>query len=1061
MRHPAIPSGLRMCGGMGQFKTHTKATRPRGVKALLGSMLAGVMIAASTMTAVAATDTLPQGNVESFIATAADGTITTSGWAFDRDASGPINIHMYVDGVSKAFLANLSRPDVKRAYSLSYDTVGFVATMPANPGSHSVSVYAINNTGTGPNVLLQTKTVYVTVAPNVTCSTKLSFLNTGRNQSTGGTLSSGTEPVWEVANWQQATSGNPITIPPGAAATYGDPSKIPESKWEPAVVGNLAAWAWASSPYNNANWIGKSSPIDGSYAFYRMHFTIDQDVALSNLKIPISGASDDSMQGVYVNGVSVPFTLHYFDNIGPIATLTGPWRVGANEIVISVWNINPPSGLLISSPNDLVTCQVKNPAISLTMRDSNTVPTNTFRPGETTTLSGTVTNTGNVDLSDISMSSGLTAAKYADGETFNFTCPATTLAVGASMDCTARFTPDATGYANDGYVIMYPTASGTGAALGGKTQRVGSATNYTLYRRFILTYDANNPAATVVGGPTFASCGSVYGCNGKWGTLATVTSSTEKVFSGWYTARTGGTRITYASVASGDLTVYAHWLDPSMTVVTKADATTPANTYAQGVASTFTTTITNTGNGTLSFTPTPSDDNGGATPTITGCQTKTLAPGKSTTCTTTYVPVADDMTLDALTVTISISGVTISTEDAGVIRAVSGSASATITPRYTMTFNPVMPGAKVATNSITVKRGEQWGGLPAWTAPGGTAPTAAFDGWYTAASGGTRITYDTIAISDLTVYAHYHSTAVTVTFHPNAQTGTVTGTMSAYKFYPGCTAYTLPKNTFVKTTGAAALVDEANGEQGELYSTFMGWSRDPDARTAGIADGANACELSAGGNVDLYAVWDDAPQFVHDPFPNRFFTLAQAQAGDITQTALLSTVSATDRETNPLETKTGEQATASGDVGITLYDYDDSDYTTLTDSAQITLTYKVKDAAGHVAYLRITVTVSNTEPLPVNQQTHYRAISPTTANAIAALGGLADTSPWRTDTAHTDALTQALYPDAPTCYTVNAQGLRAHVLGDSSDGSGNFGNSTDPNALQQAFQLLQQTPCKP
>ena len=1057
MRHPAIPSGLRMCGGMGQFKTHTKATRPRGVKALLGSILAGVMIAASTMTAVAATDTLPQGNVESFIATAADGTITTSGWAFDRDASGPINIHMYVDGVSKAFLANLSRPDVKRAYSLSYDTVGFVATMPANPGSHSVSVYAINNTGTGPNVLLQTKTVYVTVAPNVTCSTKLSFLNTGRNQSTGGTLSSGTEPVWEVANYQQATSGNPITIPPGAAATYGDPSKIPESKWEPAVVGNLAAWAWASSPYNNANWIGKSSPIDGSYAFYRMHFTIDQDVALSSLKIPISGASDDSMQGVYVNGVSVPFTLHYFDSIGPIATLTGPWKVGANEIVISVWNINPPSGLLISSPNDLVTCQVKNPDISVSMRNTDTTPANTFVPGIANTLTATVTNSGNVDLTNVKVQT-LTGAKYADGEGIDYVCPATTLSVGASMDCTAVFTPNATAYSLDTWIDVGPVASGTGPILGGKTKTVSKGVSFVIYRRMTLTYNANEPTATVTGGPTVVSC-SLVGCP-PWGTLATA-SAPNKVFSGWYTARTGGTRITYASVARGDLTVYAHWLDPSMTVVTKADATTPANTYAQGVASSFTTTITNTGNGTLSFTPTPSDDNGGATPTITGCQTKTLAPGKSTTCTTTYVPVADDMTLDALTVTISISGVTISTEDAGVIRAVSGSASATISPRYTMTFNPVMPGAKVAANSITVKRGEQWGGLPAWTAPGGTAPTAAFDGWYTAASGGTRITSDTLATSDLAAYAHYHSTAVTVTFHPNAQTGTVTGTMSAYKFYPGCTAYTLPKNTYVKTTGAAALVDEANGEQGELYSTFMGWSRDPNAHTAGIADGANACELSAGGNVDLYAVWDDAPQFVHDPFPNRFFTLTQAQAGDITQTALLSTVSATDRETNPLKTKTTEQVATSGDVGITLYDYDASDYTTLTDSAQITLTYKVKDAAGHVAYLRITVTVSNTEPLPVNQQTHYRAISPTTANAIAALGGLSDTSPWRTDTAHTKALVQALHPDAPTCYTVNAQGLRAHVLEDSSDGSGNFGNSTDLNALQQAFQLLQQTPCTP
>ncbi len=62
--------------------------------------------------------------------------------------------------------------------------------------------------------------------------------------------------------------------------------------------------------------------------------------------------------------------------------------------------------------------------------------------------------------------------------------------------------------------------------------------------------------------------------------------------------------------------------------------------------------------------------------------------------------------------------------------------------------------------------------------------------------------------------------------------------------------------------------------------------------------------------VDLYAVWDNAPRFIVEHYPYRYFTLEEAQAGDITEEELLSTVIVKDRETNPLPHKTTEQVEA-------------------------------------------------------------------------------------------------------------------------------------------------------
>ena len=69
----------------------------------------------------ATTNPAPLGNVDLLNAT------TVAGWAYDLDATGPIQIRVDVDGVAGTPTAtSLARPDVASAFHINgYNTVGF------------------------------------------------------------------------------------------------------------------------------------------------------------------------------------------------------------------------------------------------------------------------------------------------------------------------------------------------------------------------------------------------------------------------------------------------------------------------------------------------------------------------------------------------------------------------------------------------------------------------------------------------------------------------------------------------------------------------------------------------------------------------------------------------------------------------------------------------------------------------------------------------------------------------------------------------------------------------
>jgi hypothetical protein len=102
----------------------------------------------------------PKGSLDN--ATAGVGTIAVTGWALDPDTAAPVAVHVYVDGAwAGQFTANTSRPDVGRAYPGYGDGHGYVGTVAASGGNHSVCVYAINIGAGGSNPLLSCRTVRV------------------------------------------------------------------------------------------------------------------------------------------------------------------------------------------------------------------------------------------------------------------------------------------------------------------------------------------------------------------------------------------------------------------------------------------------------------------------------------------------------------------------------------------------------------------------------------------------------------------------------------------------------------------------------------------------------------------------------------------------------------------------------------------------------------------------------------------------------------------------------------------------------------------------------------
>ncbi|MBQ7355312.1 MAG: InlB B-repeat-containing protein, partial [Clostridia bacterium] len=147
---------------------------------------------------------------------------------------------------------------------------------------------------------------------------------------------------------------------------------------------------------------------------------------------------------------------------------------------------------------------------------------------------------------------------------------------------------------------------------------------------------------------------------------------------------------------------------------------------------------------------------------------------------------------------------------------------------YTVLLNS--NGGIATQPSIKVTYDATYGTLPTPTRTGHT-----FDGWYTSATGGTKITSTTkVKIeTSQTIYAHWTANSYTVKFDANGGSGTMSAQTMTYG-----------KSASLKSGG---FTKENCG--------FLGWSTSPNALLAQYTNGQSVTNLANSGSITLYAVW--------------------------------------------------------------------------------------------------------------------------------------------------------------------------------------------------------------
>jgi uncharacterized repeat protein (TIGR02543 family) len=242
---------------------------------------------------------------------------------------------------------------------------------------------------------------------------------------------------------------------------------------------------------------------------------------------------------------------------------------------------------------------------------------------------------------------------------------------------------------------------------------------------FTITFDGN--------GGTPATVTLSTGADGKLPRLASAPTRSGYDFAGWYTASSGGSRISVSTVFTQDTTVYAHWSAiPTYTVTFDGNGGTPAKVQM-----------------------------------VTGTDGKLSrladAPARSG---YDFVGWFDSVSGGSM-----ISASKVFSQDTTVYAHWTSSAVT-----YTVTFDG-NGGAPATVQMVTGTDGKLFRLADAPARSGYD-----FTGWFDSVSGGSRITVSTVFTQDTTVYAHWTSSTVTytVTFDSNggspATVQLVTGT---------------------------------------------------------------------------------------------------------------------------------------------------------------------------------------------------------------------------------------------------------------------------------------------
>ena len=341
-----------------------------------------------------------------------------------------------------------------------------------------------------------------------------------------------------------------------------------------------------------------------------------------------------------------------------------------------------------------------------------------------------------------------------------------------------------TGYIFDGW---YTAAEG-GSAVDANHVYTGDTTLYAHWSQippetFTVTFNANGGSVSPTSGVT--------GEDGKLSSLPTPVREGYG-FNGWFTAAEGGTAVDLNRVYTGNTTLYAHWSEiPPETFTVAFDANGGSVSPGSGVTG---------ADGKLSSLPTPVREGYDFNGWFTAAEGGTAVDlNRVYTGDTTLYAHWTETPPETFTVTFDANG------------------------------GSVSPGSGVTGEDGTLSS------LPTPTRSGYT-----FDGWFTAATGGTRVDVNDVYSSDTTIYAHWSQIppkTFTVTFDANG------GSVS-----PG-SGVTGEDGTLSSLPTLADWKQQAS-TYSELTHTFVGWYTQKIGGTKVTADTVFTEDTT------IYAGWD-------------------------------------------------------------------------------------------------------------------------------------------------------------------------------------------------------------
>ncbi|MDD3302290.1 MAG: InlB B-repeat-containing protein, partial [Candidatus Gracilibacteria bacterium] len=294
--------------------------------------------------------------------------------------------------------------------------------------------------------------------------------------------------------------------------------------------------------------------------------------------------------------------------------------------------------------------------------------------------------------------------------------PTTKTVVSGTAIGTLPTNPTRAGYTFNGW---YTSISG-GVKLTTSTIITNNITYYAqwtvvLPTTYTVTFNGN-------GGTGFSPTTKTVVSGTAIGSLPTNPTRAGYTFNGWYTSTSGGIKLTTSTIITNNITYYAQW-----TVVLPTYTVTFNGNGGAGFSPTTKTVVSGTAIGSLPTNPTRAGYifNGWYTSTSGGIKLTTL------TIITSNITYYAQWTINTYIVTFN------------------GNGGTGFTPTTkTVTYNTAI------------------GALP-------TNPTRigyTFKGWYTATSGGTKITTSTIITSNVTYYAQWNVNNYTITFNANGGT---------------------------------------------------------------------------------------------------------------------------------------------------------------------------------------------------------------------------------------------------------------------------------------------------